>query len=338
MLAAFVTGPEQLEVKQVEKPNPAPGQVRIRVDYVGLCGSDLAYYFHGANGANVVREPFVLGHELSGRVDYDPDGHRQAGTPITVHPARFGTPAPNYPEHPHLWPGGTYLASAATFPHTQGGLAQYLVVDAPMLRELPSSLPVRRAVLAEPLGVALHALSQAPTVHGKRVLVTGSGSIGLLAIAAVKARGADFVAATDVSAGPLERARMAGADEVYDVTHENIEAEFDVVLECTGVPASVSAAVAAARPAGTVVLVGMMPADPVPVLLAPIGTKELTIVGSFRFKEEIDDAVAFLDEHPSVEEIITHEVTATDADSLITALDLAQDSRISGKVVVRVWP
>lgn len=338
MRAAYITEKERLSVRESQLPEPTRGQVRVRVDYVGLCGSDLHYYYEGANGANIVREPLVPGHEMSGRVDLDPAGEWAPGTPVTLHPARFGPPQEAYPDARHLWPGGSYLGSAATMPHTQGALAEYIVVEADMLRALPESLPLRRAALAEPLGVALHAINKAGGVEGKNILVAGAGPIGLLTIAAARALGAASIAATDVLVGPLDRARGAGADEVYDVSTQEVPGGYDIVFECTGVPASVTVAFAAARPEATVVLVGMMPAQPVPVILAPIGTKELTVVGSFRFNTEVDDAIAFLDAHPELESIITHDVVATDADSVVGALELARDSQASGKVVVHVWP
>ncbi len=130
-------------VRDVEVPEPGAGQVRLRVEYVGICGSDLHYYFEGANGAFVVREPLVPGHELSGRVDLDPSGALAEGTPVTVHPARFGTPREGIEDAPHLWPGGSYLGSASTWPHTQGAASEFLIVEADMVRVLPDDLPVR---------------------------------------------------------------------------------------------------------------------------------------------------------------------------------------------------
>lgn len=317
-------------VRDVDLPEPGEGQVRLRVEYVGICGSDLHYYYEGANGAFVVREPLVPGHELSGRVDFDPSGVLDEGTPVTVHPARFGTPREGIEDAPHLWPGGSYLGSASTWPHTQGAASEYLVVDATMVRVLPEGLPVRRAVLAEPLAVALHALGKAGEVAGLEVLVTGSGPIGLMAVAAAVAAGAR-VTATDVLAGPLERATALGADATIDVSSEAVEPNaYAVVLECSGVPVSISTALKAVRPGGTVVQVGMLPDDPRPVNLAPFISKEVRYLGAFRFRDEIDRAVELLAATPVIESALTHEFAVTDADEAFTT---ARDSQRSGKVV-----
>ncbi|MGM1016910.1 MAG: zinc-binding dehydrogenase [Actinomycetota bacterium] len=334
MRAAFIDAKETLVVRDVDIPEPGPAQVRVRIDYVGICGSDLHYYFEGANGAFVVREPLVPGHEVSGRIDLDPTGDWESGTPVTVHPATFGTPTDGL--DPHLWPNGAYLGSASTWPHTQGGLAEYLLVDREMVRVLPASLPVRRAVLAEPLAVALHGMNKAGSVAGRRVLVTGSGPIGLLAVAAAVAGGASEVTATDVLTGPLERARLLGAVHTLDVSREQVpESAYDVVLECSGVAPSISVALRAARPGGTVVQVGMVPDEARPVNLAPFISKELRYFGTFRFLDEIDQAIALLDAVPGIEQVITHEISADDA---VSAFAVAKDSQASGKVIVAVWP
>lgn len=335
MRAVYIDAKETIHVRDVPVPDPGDGQVRVRIDFVGICGSDLHYYFEGANGAFVVKEPLIPGHEVSGRIDLDPEGRWESGTAVTVHPATFGAPQSEIADEPHLWPGGSYLGSASTWPHTQGGMAEYVLVDRSMIRMLPAGMPVRRAALAEPLSVAMHGLQKAGDVSGKRVLVTGSGPIGLLAVAAAVEAGAR-VDATDVLAGPLERARALGAEATFDVTTDAVpDSTYDVVLECSGVAASVSTALQAVRVAGTVVQVGMVPDEPRPVNIAPFISKEVRWYGSFRFKDEIDDALRLLAQSPGIENVITHEFGAEDA---IEAFRVARDSQASGKVIVAVWP
>ncbi|MGW9114467.1 zinc-binding dehydrogenase [Microbacterium sp. NPDC055683] len=332
MRAAFIDGKELIEVREAPAPEAGEGEVLVRVDYVGICGSDLHYYFEGANGEYVVREPLVPGHELSGRVAHDPSGALAAGTPVTVHPARFGSPEHGIEEEPHLWPGGSYLGSASTWPHTQGGLSELLLVRADMVRVLPDALPVRRAVLAEPLGVALHAATRAGDLAGARVLVSGAGPIGLLGIAAARARGAAHITVSDVLAEPLARAQALGADAVVRIGEDELPANaFDVVFECSGAPVAISAAGVAVRRRGTVVQVGMVPNEARPVNLAPFISKEVALVGTFRFKDEIDEAVALLADRPEIEQVVTHVIGL---DDVAEAFAVARDSRRSGKVVV----
>lgn len=328
----------KLDLVETELPTPEPqaGQVRLRMAYGGICGSDLHYYHEGANGAYVVREPLVPGHELSGTVDLDPSGELAPGTPVTIHPATFGTPEPGIEDRPHLWPNGAYLGSASTWPHTQGGLSEFVVVSNHMVRPLPASLPLRRAALAEPLAVALHAIAIADGVKDKRVLVSGSGAIGLLTASAALSAGAVEVVTTDVLPGPLQRARDLGVHGTVQVGVEEIPAgNFDVVLECTAVPAAISAALTATRRAGTVVLVGIPADEPRGVNLAPLVSRELQLRGTLRFNNEIDQAIQLLATNPALEQVVTHEYPA---DQAVEAFSTAADSNLSGKVLLALWP
>ncbi|MDL5350959.1 L-idonate 5-dehydrogenase [Microbacterium sp. zg-YB36] len=332
MKSLVIHGKEDIRWEDQEAPEPRDGEVRLRVAFVGICGSDLHYYFHGANGEYTIREPLTPGHELSGVVDLDPSGRLAPGTPVTVHPARYGAPAPGLEDQPHLRPGGDYLGSAAANPHRQGGASELLIVEDHMVRVLPDTLPLERAALAEPLAVALHAVGLAGDLTGRRVLVIGAGPIGLLVVAAAVHAGAGVVGASDVRSEPLERAQALGATEVSLVGRDTVENEsYDVVFECSGVGAALTQAVRAARRAGTVIQVGMLPNADVGVNLAPMLAKELTIRGAFRFSTEIDDAVRMLAESDALDPVVSHVLPASDA---VSAFEIARDSSASAKVLL----
>ncbi|MFJ4255283.1 L-idonate 5-dehydrogenase [Microbacterium sp. NPDC090003] len=332
MKSLVIHGKEDIRWDDRETPEPGTGEVRLRVGFVGICGSDLHYYFHGANGEYTIREPLVPGHELSGVVDLDPSGRLAPGTPVTVHPARYGASVPGLENRPHLRPGGDYLGSAAANPHRQGGASEYLLVEEHMIRVLPDGLPLERAALAEPLAVALHAVGLAGDVSGKRVLVIGAGPIGLLVVAAAVHAGAGVVGASDVRPEPLDRAQALGATEVALVGRDTIENEsYDVVFECSGVGVALTQAVRATRRTGTIVQVGMLPNSDIGVNLAPLLAKELTIRGAFRFSTEIDDAVRMLAESDALDPVISHVLPASDA---VNAFTIARDSSASAKVLL----
>ena len=228
-------------------------------------------------------------------------------SPVTVHPARYGPEVPGLEDRPHLRPGGDYFGSAAANPHRQGGASELLIVEEQMIRVLPASLPLERAALAEPLAVAIHAVNLAGDIAGKRVLVIGAGPIGLLVVAAAVNAGASVVGASDVREEPLERAKNLGTTEVSLVGRDTIDNEsYDVVFECSGVGVALTQAVRAARRAGTIVQVGMLPNADIGVNLAPMLAKELTIRGAFRFSTEIDDAVALLAESDALDLSLIH--------------------------------
>ena len=338
MKTLFIHGREDIRLEDVPTPEPGPGEVRLRIAYVGVCGSDLHYYFNGANGAFVVEEPMAPGHEVSGVVDLDPSGKLASGTPVTVHPATFGEPIPGIEDKRHLFPGGSYLGSASTHPHTQGGMSEFLIVKDFMVRPLPAGMDLRVAALAEPLGVALHGINVAGGVEGKKVVVSGSGPIGLLAAAAAVAKGAAEVVSTDVLAGPLDRAHQLGARPVRVGGAGSAElprGHFDVALECSGIPAAVSATIEAVRPAGVHAQIGMMGAGPQPIALATLIAKEIQLRGCFRFNTEIDEAIELLAARPEIADVVvTHVFRGDSADSAVEAFTTARDSDASGKVLV----
>lgn len=332
MKVLAIHGKEDIRWEEQDIPEPADGEVRIRVGFVGICGSDLHYYFHGANGEYTVKEPLTPGHELSGTVDLDPSGRLARGTRVTVHPARYGAAIEGLEDRPHLLPGGDYLGSAAATPHRQGGAAEYLLVEEQMIRVLPDELPLERASLAEPLAVALHAVGLAHGVSGKRVLVIGAGPIGLLVVAAARRAGAAVLGASDVRVEPLERAQSLGASELMLVGRDAIADEsYDVIFECSGVAASLTQAVRAAKRAGIVVQVGMLANADIGVNLAPMLAKELTIRGAFRFSTEIDDAIEMLAQSDTLDGVISHVIPA---ESAVEAFTVARDSSASAKVLL----
>jgi L-idonate 5-dehydrogenase len=191
-------------------------------------------------------------------------------------------------------------------------------------------------VLAEPLAVGLHAIGRAGGVRGKRVLVSGAGPIGLLAAGAAVVLGAESVTVTDLVERPLRVAQDLGVMRTIDLRTEQVEPDgFDVVLEAAGVPQAVSAAVAAVARRGVIVQIGMVPGEARPVALAPLITKEAALLGTFRFDEELDAAVALLAEHPRFDVVISHTRPLSDA---VAAFDLAADPGRSSKVALALAP
>lgn len=334
MKALSIHAAGDMRLEDVPEVEPGEGQVRLKVAYVGICGSDLHYYYNGANGAFVITEPLIPGHELSAVVDLDPSGELAPGTPVTVHPARYGTSAPGIEDRPHLWPGGDYLGSASVTPHRQGAAVEHLIMDRENIRVLPESLPLRRGALAEPLAVSLHAVTIAGDVTGKDCLVLGAGPIGLLAVAALLHRGASSVHVTDVRPEPLERAAVLGAQRTLRVPEEApANNAYDVVLECSGAPVSLSSAVQAVRPAGIIVQVAILPNQDIPVNLASLVAKEVQLRGTQRFDTEIDEAIELLAQDARFDAVVTQVVPVAEAE---TAFATAKDASRSAKVLLEL--
>ena len=327
-----------LRVEPIAVPEPAPDETVVRIAYGGICGSDLHYWRHGAVGESILRAPMVLGHEIVGTVEVAAaDGSGPAtGTPVAVHPA---TPGPGdgsrYPlDRPNLSPGCTYLGSAARFPHTDGAFAERVVLPTRMLRPVPDGVSLRRAALAEPAAVAWHAVARAGAVAGRTAMVVGCGPIGALAVGVLRRAGAAEIVAVDLHDRPLAVATAVGATRTLHAGDADaiVAVAADVVLECSGSPRGLASAVRGAVRGGRVVMVGLLPPGEQPALISLAITRELELVGSFRFNGEIDAVLAaFADGSLAVDPVITHELPVANA---LEAFAVAQDPVRSGKVLL----
>lgn len=337
-LAVVAHAKDDLRVETIAEPSSNTGEALVEIAFGGICGSDLHYWLHGAAGESILRAPMVLGHEVVGTVAQSAaDGSGPAiGTRVAVHPA---TPGPGdgsrYPaERPNLSPGCTYLGSAARFPHTEGAFANRVAVPTRMLRPLPPTLDLKLAALIEPASVAWHAVARAGDVRGRRVLVVGCGPIGALVIAVLKHHGAREIVGVDMFDGPLAIATAVGATSTLKATDADAIAavDADVVIESSGSPRGLASAVRGATRGGRVVMLGLLPSGEQPALISLAIVRELELVGSFRFNDEIDDVIAALAVGSlRVDPVVTHVFPAADA---LEAFAVAKDSAASGKVLL----
>lgn len=344
MKAVVAHGKDDLRIEAIPDPQLGPDQVMVAMQWGGICGSDIAYWRSGTSGTAVLQEPLVLGHEVSGRIERIGAQAQQVmdelglapGDPVTVHPA---TPVGDHEvpaetaERTNLWPEVRYFGSAAFLPHEQGGFSSHRAVRPDQLRRVPDGVELRSAALAEPFGVALHAIAQAGDVRGRTVLVNGCGPIGALATAAAAHAGARRIVAADLSAASLEIARRMGAHETVDLAAgQPLPAEVDIAIEASGAPAALGGVIAVVRRGGTIVQVGNLPAREVPVALGGIVTREITYRGSYRFIDEITDALRLMADGVDVSPLMTHEVVLEDA---LRGFELAADrSTGSSKVMI----
>ena len=341
MKAVVVHGAGDLRVDTLPDPTPAAGEVLIAMEWGGICGSDLAYVRHGSSGTAQLKQPLVLGHEFAGRIAELGPGVTglQIGQRVTAHPATLvgdGQLPTRLAGRTNLYPEIRYCGSAAFDPHTDGGFSELKVVRAEQIRVLPEGVSTQQGSLAEPLAVALHAVSRAGDVRGREVLVNGAGPIGCLVVAAAKYLGAATVIAADISEGSLEIARAMGADKTVNLSAgEILPSDLELVFEASGASGALGSVLHATARGGTLVQVGNLPGSAVSAVLGDLVTREITWIGSYRFIDEITDAVAALANGIDVSPLITH---TFDIDDAATALQVAGD-RTSGssKVLLRLW-
>lgn len=336
-LAVVAHAADDLRIEDVGEPMPAADEAIVDIAYGGVCGSDLHYWTHGAAGASILREPMILGHEVSGVVAVAAtDGTGPGvGTPVAAHPLtpRGDGRTPWPADRPNLAPASTYLGSAMHLPHTQGAFARRVALPTRMLHAVPDGLDLRTAALAEPAAVAWHALSRAGDVRGRSVAVIGAGPIGQLVVAAAQRGGASRITVTDLHPQPRAIAEARGAIGLDARDAEAIAGlNADVVVESSGTVPGLAAAISAAVRGGAVVLLGLQRAGEISVPMATAITRELSLIGSFRFGAEFDDVIAALaDGTLDVTGIISHVELARDA---LEAFALAADPSRSCKVLL----
>lgn len=293
---------KDLRVEDHPVPAPGPGEVLVEMAAGGICGSDLHYYNHGGFGTVRLKEPMILGHEVSGRIKALGEGVEglTPGQLVAVSPSRpCGVCAFCQAGQQNHCTEMRFYGSAMPFPHIQGAFREMLVADASQCAPADGLTP-GEAAMAEPLSVVLHAARQAGDLNGKRVLVTGCGPIGLLAVLVARQAGAVEIAATDVSDFTLAKAREVGADHTVNVAtnpeglapFEANKGAFDVLFECSGVAAALAAAIPVIRPQGLIMQLGLGGDMTLPV--QAMTAKELALRGSFRFHHEFPLAVEMM--------------------------------------------
>ncbi|MDX1779941.1 MAG: L-idonate 5-dehydrogenase [Thalassovita sp.] len=338
MKALVIHAKRDLRLDDLETAQPGPGQVRLRIRRGGICGSDLHYYQHGGIGAIRLREPMVLGHEVSGEVIETGAGVEGlvAGDLVAVSPSRpCGGCQYCLEGLPNQCLNMRFYGSAMPMPHIQGAFRQDLVADAAQCVKADGLRPAE-AAMAEPLAVCLHAAHQAGDLVGKRVLITGSGPIGVLMVLVARRAGAEEIVVSDILDKPLGFAVAAGADRVINSIREpealadfqQDKGYFGAHFECSGAEPALAAGIAVLRPRGTIVQLGMSGDMTLP--LQQITVKELSLKGSFRFHAEFATAVALMQKGLiDVTPLLTHTFPISEHEA---AFAMASDKGQSMKV------
>ncbi|AWB50589.1 L-idonate 5-dehydrogenase (plasmid) [Gemmobacter aquarius] len=323
MKGIVIHAAKDLRVEVLADEALGAGQMRLRLAVGGVCGSDLHYYNHGGFGAIRLKEPMVLGHEVSAYVEEIAAGVSgfAVGDLVAVSPSRpCGACRFCLEGLPNQCLNMRFYGSAMPFPHIQGAFREMLVADASQCVKAEGLSP-GEAAMAEPLAVALHATMRAGAMVGKRVLVTGCGPIGVLAILAARRAGAAEIVAVDLSEFTLASALKAGADRVVNtaatpeglVEYNADKGYFDVLYECSGAAPALVAGIAALRPRGVILQLGLGGDMALPMMA--ITAKELELRGSFRFHAEFAMGVGLMQKGLiDVKPLITHTVPLAQAE------------------------
>ena len=277
------------------------GDVRISIDTVGICGSDVHYYTHGKIGPFVVRKPMVLGHEAAGVVtERGADvTHLGVGDRVCMEPGipNSASKASKLGVY-NVDPDVQFWAT----PPVHGCLTPSVVHPAAFTYRLPDNVTMAEGAMVEPFAIGMQAAARAKIKPGDVALVTGSGPIGLMCALSALAGGCATVFITDLVEEKLQiAARYENIKPLLiprDDVSEHLKAATDgwgadVVFECAGAAASIQTALDAVAPAGCVVWVGM-PVDPVPVDIVLAQSKEIRMETVFRYANMYDRAIALI--------------------------------------------
>lgn len=343
MNAAVLNKPLDIEVKQVPIPEPREDEALVRVHCIGICGSDVHYYEHGRIGRYVVESPIILGHELAGEVVRVGSQVRNVkpGDRVAVEPGvTCGRCHHCKSGRYNLCPDVQFMAT----PPVDGAWAEYVTVRSDFLFKLPEGMSYEQGALIEPLSVGLHAMKRGRVAPSDRVLVTGLGPIGLLAVLAAKLYGVQEIYGTDIVPFRRELAKQLGAACVIDPVQENAVERLmelsggegvDVVVESSGNGRVVGDTVQLVKRGGRVVLVGMPAADEIPFNVNQIIDGELDVLGVFRYANTYPDAIQLLSKSGvNIEQVITHKYAL---DDIQEALDMVRNNKDTS-IKVMIYP
>lgn len=292
MKAAVMTDLMNIELEDRPIPSPATEQVLIKLEYIGICGSDLHYYEAGRIGNFIVNPPFILGHEAAGTVVETGKGvtHLKPGDRVALEPGKTcGTCEFCRSGRYNLCPDVVFFAT----PPVDGIFQEYAVHDAALCFKLPEQVSTKEGALIEPLAVGFHAANQGEAKPGQKAVVYGAGCIGLVSLMALKAKGVEEVYVVDVMEKRLEKAKELGATALIHGGEEDVVESIlkltggygaDLQIETAGIRATTVQAIRAAKKGAVIVLVGYSASGEMTLPVSMALDKELTFKTVFRYR------------------------------------------------------
>ncbi len=341
--AAYMTGLRKLEFRDIPVQEPKAGHVLVKLEYIGVCGSDLHYYEHGRIGDFVVNGDFILGHECAGEVVKAGEGVTclKPGDRVALEPGvTCGECEFCKTGRYNLCPAVEFLAT----PPYHGCFENYISFPANMAFKLPENVSSKEGALVEPLCVGLEAAREGGVSLGSRVIILGAGCIGLTALLASKAYGATDITVVDVIQKRLDKAMEMGATRVINAASEDIVKKYmditagqgaQIVMETAGAEITTQQTVSLVARGGAIVLVGMAPKDTFGFNFAKLMGSVANIKTIFRYKNLFPTAISAVESGAiSLSGLVTHEYKFED---LAAALDAGIDNKEETvKIVIKM--
>lgn len=300
MQAAVWHNIKDVRVEQIEEPVISSGQVKVKVEWAGICGSDLHAYSHGlsmeAHSLSGEKPPLTLGHEFSGtivEVADDVTSH-QVGERIAIEPL--------------IYCGDCYACKRGYYNqcskvgfvglNRDGGFAEYVIVNENMVHVLPENVSFEEGALVEPTAVSFYAVRESKLKAGDSIAIFGAGPIGLLTLLSAKAAGATKIIVIDLSEERLEKAKELGAttiingmrDDIVETIHDLTDGGVSVAFECAGAQPTMTSAVASVKQGGQVMAIAVF-AKPVSVDMGQLMFKAADITSTLAYRHVFPEVI-----------------------------------------------
>src|SRR5208282_1267279 len=346
MKAVYLTGLRQMELRQAPAPRlSGPRDVLLRVDTLGVCGSDIHYYKQGTIGSGQATFPQLLGHELAATVV-------EAGAEVqSLHPGQRVAVDPLVAcgecdqcraGRKHTCRKQQFLGNPGQLP---GALVEYLVMPAACCSPVPDSLNDDEAAVVEPLSIGVYAAQLAQLKPGARVGIVGSGPIGLCTLLAVRAQAQASVYATDLVDERLAVARACGAAWTGNPRREDVIAAvrrleplgMDAVFECAGEQDAIDQGLELLKPGGTLLIVGIPELDRISLNINLMRRNELRIINVRRQNECVERAIELIaGGRVDVRPLITHHFRLEETARAFELVSARRDGVV--KAIIRISP
>ncbi len=333
MKVSFMEGIGKIGFEERPIPTPKENEVLVKLEYVGICGSDIHYYEYGRIGDYIVEPPFVLGHEAGGVIVEvgSKVTHLKEGDKVALEPgATCG--------HCEFCKKGLYnLCSDVRFfatPPIDGVFLEYVAHEADLCFKLPENVSTMEGALIEPLAVGFHAAGQGGAQIGQSAAVFGAGCIGLMSLLALQAMGVTDITVIDFVDSRLKKAKELGAthtingakdDVIQTLSKQTGGRGIDLSIDTSGSEKAASQAIHIARKGSTIVMVGYSKSGTVCVPMSDVLNKELTITSVFRYRHRYPMAIdAVASGKINVKDVVTNIFKFSD-------LQRAMDDSVSDK-------
>jgi L-iditol 2-dehydrogenase len=324
--AAFLTGIREIETRDTPEPTlRGPKDVMVRIEAVGVCGSDIHYYTEGRIGSQIVRFPEIIGHECSGILTAVGSSVRELriGQRVAIDPLlACGECDQCLAGRQNTCRRQRFLGCPG---QATGALAEYVVMPAPCCYPVPESMSAAQAAMVEPFAVALHSVRLAPLNPGAKIAVLGSGPIGLSVLLACRATLKDSiwrVYVTDLIDERVQAARQYGADWAGNPLHEDTKAAIegreplglDVVFECAGKQETLDQGTELLKPGGTLLIVGIPELDRISFDPHLLRRHELEVKNVRRQNDCVRPAIEMISSDAvNVDRLVTHRFPLAEA-------------------------